>query len=367
MSIYDEIVSKPFNGEIKLVFENVKGLKKSEYNISKIGNIRVSIPIKRMGQDPIVINQSDLENFNHDFCDINPQINEFAKSNSENFFFVMFMAIATIGISWPEFRELYPVLASAIKETNGKLPNVNSIVGLDGEERSVKKWLYKGALKRGIELWNTKDTHYSNIYDGGLINDEFKLYLYILRNVKGASTVKAAFMTQLLSGKLGCIDNINTDVYGRPIKITKNLSTPSLASFKGVGFKRKDGELTDEPNKSGMEVVKTYIGFLEAIQKLIGSDNISRDLWDHWVQLSAAKAFYQGTGKHIKLIRKDKEISIMPVYKDLKSTSNYAKRLNKQYDPEKTGDYGGSEISKDHLELPKFSSLMGKKSLKRIK
>lgn len=327
-----------------------------EYTRTSVGGIEVVIPNKRSvgagknDQSTIIINQADLMQADSSFCVYNPQINKFASENADQMFFVLSLVVGTIGTSWPKFRNLFPVYAAFVKETDGADIPVEYIIGLDGIKHEVKDWFHKGAARYIKMLWHNRHFLYDNIYNKGLINDEFGLYTFLMRNIKGVSTVKGAFSVQLLAGKLGCIDNINTDIYGMPITI----ADPKGKQIEDAKFSKKNKVETDVLTPKGEQIVKDYIDFVKAIGKITNSP-YSQRLWDDWVQLSAAKAVFMDY-KQIQFNMVDGRVAVMPTYG--KATNNnpkyteFLKNVRKQgIDP-----YGGFEIGKEHYTLPKMGS-----------
>ena len=325
-----------------------------EFDIMDVGGVEVVITKKKGklsqkdDESTIIINQKDLIDADSSFCVYNPQINTFAKQNPDNMFFVMGLVVGTIGISWVQFRNLYPVYASFIKQTDGNDFPVEYIVGLDGKKVKVAKWFVKQAPKYMKALWKNRNFIYKNIYEKGLIEDEFELYKFLIRYVDGMSTVKSAFAVQLLSGKLGCIDNINADIYGTPVSISDNNGQIVRPSFS-----KKDGLTTDILTKKGTSIVKDYIGFLKAIGKVTNSE-YSQRLWDDWTQLASAKSLYADTHRHIRFNMVDGRSMIMPTYNGASNTPEYTEFIQ---NAKKGGvdPYGGVHIGKEHLTLPQIS------------
>jgi hypothetical protein len=337
--------------EFRLVVENFDPDKaKGSYELTKIDGVSVMIPSKIKGEqnedNTIIINQSDIIDTPSSFCKHNPEINKFAMSSPDNMFFVLGLVAGTVGSSWVDFRNLYPVYAAYIKETNGKPLRIDNLVGIDGKKRSIKQWMFRGASKNLIALWEQREELYKQIFETGLYKDSYELYKYIVYAVRGMSTVKAGFAVQLLTGKLGCIDNINTDVYGVPIILSK----PDGSSFKSASFSKKDGEKTDNLTASGKKIIGGYIDFLKAIEKSTKSE-VSQRLWDDWVQLAAAKAVFSASHKYIQYNLVDGRVIVMPTYKRQNAVVEYGEYL-KNLQKDGIDPYGGYDISKEHLDLP---------------
>jgi len=358
------------NRKYKIIVEAfdpaVAAEKNPNHMVTKVAGVDVVIPINKKNtnkseEDTITINQSDLMKADSSFCDVVPGIKKFASESPENMFYVLGLVVGTIGSSWPKFRNLYPIYAAYVKATNGSEKEIEFIVGLDGKKEPVKAWFYKGASNHIKALWRNREFLYNKIYGEKLIDDEFELYRFLNRYFQGAATIKAGFSVQLLSGKIGCIDNINADVYGFPISITNK----SGKQVESPNFKTQKKVKTDILTPAGEQILTDYINFIKAIGEFTKSD-ASQRLWDDWVQLAAAKTIF--AGKRIRFVLVDGRSVIMPTYtnatnKDKKYTE-YLQNLKKDgVDP-----YGGYEIGKEHLSLPKMGSELGDKEAKsRIK
>lgn len=358
------------NKKYKIVVEafdpSVAAEKNPNHMVTKVAGVDVVIPINKKNtnkseEDTITINQSDLMLADSSFCDIVPNIKKFASESPENMFYVLGLVVGTIGSSWPKFRNLYPVYAAYVKATNASEKDIEFIIGLDGKKEPVKAWFYRGASNHIKALWRNREFLYKKIYGEGLINDEFELYRFLNRYFQGASTIKAGFSVQLLSGKIGCIDNINADVYGFPLSITnksgKQVESPNFKTVKKVK--------TDILTPKGEQILTDYINFVKAIGEFTKTD-ASQRLWDDWVQLAAAKAIFKG--KRIRFVLIDGRSVMMPTYTTATNKDKeYAEHL-RSVSKDGVDPYGGYEIGKEHLALPKMGSELGDKEAKsRIK
>jgi hypothetical protein len=349
---------KSYTKNYKIIFEafdpNVAAIKNPDHIITKVAGIDVIIPKKRgtsHGEDStIIINQSDLMNAKSSFCDYNPAINKFSSENPNNLFFVLSLVVGTVGSSWADFRNLYPVYVAFVKETDGADIPIDYIIGLDGKKHSVKRWFYKGASGYIKKLWHNRNFLYDNIYNKGLIENEFELYKFITRYFAGASTVKSAFSVQLLSGKLGCIDNINADIYGMPITITDK----SGKAIESPDFKTIQKSKSEFLTPKGEQILIDYINFVKSIGKITNSE-YSQRLWDDWVQLAAAKTVFTGD-KQIKFNMVDGRVAIMPTYTGATNKNPQYTEFLQNARKEGIDPYGGYEIGKEHYTLPKMGS-----------
>lgn len=324
-----------------------------QFKETEVDGIKVVITGKRgvtFGNDStVIINQSDLIDATSSFCQYNPQINQFAKESPDNLFYVLGLVVGTIGSSWVQFRNLYPVYAAYVKQTDGKQIPVEYIIGLDGKKVKVARWFMKGAPKYMQRIWAQREFLYKRIYEDDLISDEYELYKFIIKHIDGMATVKAAFAVQLLTGKLGCIDNINSDIYGAPVTITNATGQ----QIDAPAYKTVKGEKTDELSPKGKRIINDYIDFVKAIGKAANSP-YSQRLWDDWVQLAAAKSVFADSHKQIQFNLVDGRTAIMPTYSNDKNSAEYTEFLK---NARKSGvdPFGGVEIGKDHFTVPKLS------------
>ena len=280
------------------------------------------------------------------FCLHNPQINKFALENSTHMFIVMAFVLYTIQKEWELVRQTFPDFIKWVFET--AIPNDNwdfagqyfdKLGHLMGQGRDVSP-TYAKYLK---DLWDNKNEIFSNI--SHMIETEtlpeFEIYKYITNNVKGFALAKAAFATQLIVGKFGCIDSINLRAYETLIKkdIKKHDKKSAFTIAKDTGeIKIKDA--------SGISLAG-YQRFLQSLEDLYG-DNISKVLWNDWCEIVANKIIKSGTGGKIELKLNNQDFTINPYRqrKDFKIMMDKEKEYIIQHDPLLTGQ----AISKGHME-----------------
>ena len=124
------------------------------------------------------------------------------------------------------------------------------------------------------------------------------IYLKFL-GIKGLGLPKAAFASQLIIGRLGCIDSINLNLYkgldpkGDLIAYDKkgkpNFKTPGKSKVMS-----DPGIIKLTPG--GVKLAKKYIEFLKQIANLTKSSEagVSQKLWDSWVELVSMKINVEG-------------------------------------------------------------------------
>jgi len=293
------------------------------------------------------------------FCLHNPKINNFAKSNSTNMFIVFAFVFYTIQKQWPLVTQTFPLFLKWVfeqavekddwdysKQSFAKFPN------LMGANKS-----YPYQARYLAELWKKKNEIYSGIMSLMKNNDatsEYEIFKYIFTNVGGLGIVKAAFASQLILGKFGCIVRINTAVYKS--MINKDIETKGVKSaFTLKPRKSREGKIiTDDEGKPVMDPVlkssilglKGYIAFLQTLEELYG-DNVSKILWDDWCEIVDKKVARSNGGEEISISLNDKEFKIKP-YRRMSHFSDLLdkEKENLSSDPESSG----IGVSKGHLD-----------------
>jgi hypothetical protein len=263
------------------------------------------------------------------FCLHNPQINKFAQENSTQMFMVLAFVLYTIQKEWQIVRQTFPDFLKWVFEE--AIPKDN----WDYRGQSFSKYAHilgmhkihspnEAAHMR--KLWEQKNTIYSTIMSllskkiSTSLTDssEFEIFKYLMQNVSGLGPVKAAFASQLIIGKFGCIDSVNTRAYFNMIK--KDIKKKDKKSgFKLVDRKDKDGKLIRVKGKKVQDIeakdslvgLKGYVEFLDSLQELYG-DDISKILWDDWCQIVGEKVVKAGSDHDITLKVNNQEFTINP-------------------------------------------------------
>jgi hypothetical protein len=277
------------------------------------------------------------------FCLHNPQINKFAQENSTQMFMVLAFVLYTIQKEWQIVRQTFPDFLKWVFEE--AIPKDN----WDYRGQSFSKYAHilgmhkihspnEAAHMR--KLWEQKNTIYSTVTSllskkiSTSLTDssEFEIFKYLMENVSGLGAVKAAFASQLIIGKFGCIDSVNTRAYFNMIK--KDIKKKDKKSgFKLVDRKDKDGKLIrvkgkkvqDIQTKDSLVGLKGYVEFLDSLQQLYG-DDISKILWDDWCQIVGEKVVKAGSDHDITLKVNNQEFTINPYV----PKSNLRTLLNKE-------------------------------------
>lgn len=313
--------------------------------------------------DPFILNVSDISDSG--FCYYNPLINSYAQESPENLAEMLIFVVSTQQQRWYDVVPKFPILMKYIKENDGLLEP-----GVDYQEFPQPiKMLILGFRKKAIDsMWRNRETIYSRVmpliskYNGAKTNSlqkeeaMFEIYLEFLQ-LYGLALPKAAFASQLIIGRLGCIDSINLNIYkgldpeGKLLKV----DTGNRLTFKRPGTKPAESGLY-QITAGGVKLAKRYVEFLQQIATMNQTTeaNISRSLWDTWVEIVAKKINLQG----------DLEI-IMPNGEKYKIPNDYSKRMSKddadlsgKYREKYMGKITGKDVSRQHFPKEMYESLI---------
>lgn len=325
------------------------------------------------------------------FCLHNPEINAFAQKNSTNMFIVFAFVFYTMQKEWQIVHQTFPdflkwVFENAIYKTKKNNINAWDYAGQSFAKQANLLGSKKGESKARYleELWGKKDIIYNGITS--LMNkgnstslsdsSDFKIFEYIVNNIKGLAAVKAAFATQLIIGKYGCVDSVNMRAYDKMIRAdiekdpkksgfsltTKKSKTKkdALGNFVNIIDKKSNTVTATKVKTSGIGL-KGYVSFLDALQDLYG-DSISKIMWDDWCKIVNDKIIKSndiGDSNKIKLNVNDQEFKINPyrVKSNTRDMIDKEKEFLQKVDPEGTG----SGISLAHLQSIKAGEKYGEK------
>lgn len=223
------------------------------------------------------------------FCEYNPQINKFAFESPDKMFIVVAFVMFTMQTSWYNVVEQFPEFIKWFFENALKNKKIISNINPPGTGHMImspKKNVGgpSDKLSYVFEAWTNRKKIYDKL--GEYRNDPVEMYIWILENIKGLGMPKAGFLVQLITGRLGCVDSINSKIYGTEIKT-------------GVS-----GNLRSTGN---MEKIINYITF---------ADPISKILWDDWCEIVARKTDFNLPDPGSKGKQKPENMNIATIDKD---------------------------------------------------
>ena len=296
------------------------------------------------------------------FCEYNPLINQYAQYDPSNLAEMLIFVVATQQQRWYDVVPKFPILMSFIKQNDGLLNPQDSYTNEKGKTiykipKNVSQ-LALGFRKNAIQyVWENKDSIYSTfkpLFDtynssgeDSIAKEEatFQIYLELI-SLPGLGLPKAAFASQLVLGRLGCIDSINLNLYkgldpeGELITYDKT----GRPTFKTPGKGVRSGIISI--TKGGVKLAKKYVEFLRAIAGMTGSSeaSISQQLWDSWVELVSLKINKKGD---IDVIMPGGEKFVVPndYSKNIKGAeTNPAAAFREKY----IGKITGRDVSRQH-------------------
>jgi hypothetical protein len=304
------------------------------------------------------IGSLDLKSYEKEesgFCEVNPQINSFALESPENLIEVIIFVVATQLVRWPDVVAKFPHLMTHLVANDGMF-NKNKQKSEEGKEEKdfpLFGEIVRGKTKGIDDLWKSRHGIYSSL--SPLIEDynnsksankeaaAFKLYVRLL-GLPRLGLPKAGFAAQLLIGRYGCIDSINSNILEIPKELI-SVDSEGNSGFKSIG-KQKDkdtGQLTGDITKGSVELAKKYADYLNTLEKLI-NDDISKILWDNWCDIVAHKINNPSTKFDVNLQSGLRGGTVESDYR-----KNYAKDSGSAlYVSRFQGNITGRDVSKQH-------------------
>jgi hypothetical protein len=290
------------------------------------------------------------------FCLHNPAINQFARKNPTQMFIVFAFVFYTIQKEWELVRQTFPEFMKWIFEKaifTDKWSYADQSFQKFGNLLGANKKTSPDEAPYLAELWSKKDATYTNIMryldqspESKISSDsDMKIFEYIVDNIRGLGAVKAAFATQLMLGKFGCLDSVNTNAYK---DVIQNYVKKKKKAGKPTGFAiKKDKDKVDIQVNKSKAGLRGYVDFLKTLEDLYG-DNISKILWDDWCEIVAQKVVKSGSGEKISIVVNGKQYDINPYRKKIntKDMMDIEKANLAEIDPDTTGT-GVSQAHRD--------------------
>ena len=226
-------------------------------------------------------------------------LTDFSLESPENLAAVLIFVVATQEKVWPAVVTKFPELMVYLDTYGGLFPS--------GEKRLEAGFpkefteLVLGNRATSIdEIWKNRDMFYQEMAPairkfknaGESKKDEaaFEVYLTAL-GVPSHAFPKGGFATQLLVGRLGCIDSINAQLLDVPDSLLKLVdpNKPELGkTFKSATKTKIQGKALSAISKSTVDLAAKYAEWLNNLKKT-SSNEISKDLWVKWCKIVAHK------------------------------------------------------------------------------
>jgi hypothetical protein len=348
-----------------LILENLYNKILNEAILDKNGN---PISSEEKPHAATVDTQLDLPKDKSGFCLHNKSINLFAFENEVNMAIMISFVIFTIAKKWMDVKFRFDsflqwVLATDKKAQKSPLTTdwkYDKGVYFADENTPRNSFGPGNAFIKGI--WEKKKMIYDKVIaiyhpvnnkakdEADLLKKSIDIWFVLINNISGLGPTKAAFCVQLMMGKLGCIDSINSVVY--QAIAPENLFSKKVNDEGEINLTMKSATKdpkTKELTPAGHKIAKAYIDFLHSLEQASGLD-ISKNLWDVWCDIVAQKLNFSGPklGRNpIGVVLPDKKIqNVMPYEKNKKSHELIDKYLEML-----GGKVTGQDVSKDHADI----------------
>lgn len=286
-----------------------------------------------------VVELSDLINHTNGFCLHQPKIKEFAFADDtgDNLFVVFAFVIFTMQKNWPSVEIYFPYFMDSFYENfAGKNEDIDEFIKLSklSPEENVRKAFHMVSYtyKYLKPFWQNRKRYLDSVKE--LQDDSLSLFVWIMKNVAGLSLSKGGFFMQLVTGKSGCFDSINMNLFGS-----------KLHKIVGAGGIKV-------PNKTGtIENLKKSIDRYNNVMLELLGDNATQILWDMWCSIVEHRIEVHGSDEPLKLSYKGDRLEDIKPYrtKAIGKTSGEA-----VWDAKNSGKYSkrdGSAISGEHQSV----------------
>lgn len=329
------------------------------------------------------------------FCEHNPAINKFAFENPVHMFMVLAFVLFTMQKPWSVVTEgfiefltwwftdaasklqqnpsrtdiEYPKNASYSKYVNRFGENNSFMIGfwnnrvkifedlkalkegtgsLDKDAKVIITNL-AGTFKNKNQSSQDKEVHDSILLslEDTLNSPEYLVFRYLC-GLSGLGTPKAGFVTQLLLGKMGCVDSVNTNIY-KSFFPSATWDAKGKNSAKSVGLERS-GKMKGKFSNPTETKMAGYAYFLNYLQHMYSNDkhvkDVSRMMWDDWCEIIARKMIYATNKGGLK----DQQIFIKHITGGGATIDPYQhdKRSGAGIDKWKQQTPSGFRVSKEH-------------------
>lgn len=276
------------------------------------------------------------------FCEHNPAINKFAFENPVHMFIVFAFVLFTMQKPWGSVVNTFmDFMTWWFTDAAKKLydnPSAEISYGRDMSFASQPNHAFGQGSKNLIEFWNNrakifddltalkqgrgsldkdakviitnlastfehddKTPEEKKVHDKILVSledtlqsPEYLVFRYLC-GLSGLGAPKAGFVTQLIMGKMGCVDSVNTRVYK---SFFPSATWDDSGTARSIS-REKTGKSVGKFAPAKENTMAGYVYFLKYLEHMYSnSENIvdvSRMMWDDWCEIIAQKMIFSTT------------------------------------------------------------------------
>lgn len=220
------------------------------------------------------------------FAEDNKEINNFALTGPDEMACVLIFVLATQQKRWPV---IYPIgdpnagfvgMMNYILKHSSNLP-ARHADNVPWKEVSYRRW------ESIVKIWNDRAGIFTSVAPPARARDTLMTFEALL-DVPGLQLAKAGFATQLIIGKLGCIDSINIVSIGGPGELLQKVKNPKKPGTYSWGFKPARRNAKRQWTDMSRRMIDLYVHFVESLDPKHFADSTER-LWDVWCAIVAQK------------------------------------------------------------------------------
>lgn len=247
---------------------------------------------KKKKEEPTILGTLDYNikptvgtKFALEFCEVQPQIREYALRSPEHMATILLFVLASIKSEWGQLLAYFPNMMYRLLN-GGKLyddKNDGLSFGPIIISKSKQMQMVWDERVRLYHLIAPLIDKHKTTHDEALV---FELYKTLARLKMGMGLPKAAFATQMLIGRLGCIDSINQNIYRSSLPLTV---ASKAGEFKNLGLTASGENLT----KGSLAALAGYQQFIDNLFNA-NTMETSRILWNNWTEIVAERIKFRG-------------------------------------------------------------------------
>lgn len=275
------------------------------------------------------------------FCTYNPRISSYALEDKDQLAETLIFVIATQQSDWPTVAAQFPYIIAKL-QLDGTLYDKQGRFNSDMGFYKLIGYMGRRKIDPINFIWQNravifqmtkailKNWSYHEI-SAKAEDATFNLFRYFM-TLPQLSYAKAGFAVQMVTGRLGCYDSVNANIYPIPAKEKKILLN------KQGRFKPLPKAVAGQEEK-----LKAYMSFLSQLKSNADSPH-NQELWDRWTHVIAEKINLAGSNEPIDILNQGEKIATIQAYKALAKSNPDIKAYLDKHQGKVTGD----EISRQH-------------------